>query len=144
MDKTIILAKLESLKRCIERIETKAPEDLHVLERDWDLQDIIVLNLERAVQTSVDLACHIVAELDDPPPKTMAGSFDTLQRAGVISAETAEKMKKSVGFRNIAVHQYQTLDWEIVFFVVTRHLDDFRLYAKELVTWISNSNNSIT
>jgi hypothetical protein len=40
--------KLESLRRCVHRIETKCPADPAVLEADFDLQDIVSLNLSRA------------------------------------------------------------------------------------------------
>lgn len=38
-------------------------------------------------------------------------------------------MKKSVGFRNLAVHNYNAIDWIIVFEICNKHLDDFRTYA---------------
>ena len=51
MDRDLIEAKLESLRRCVRRIEAKTPAGPEALHEDLDLQDIIVLNLERAVQT---------------------------------------------------------------------------------------------
>ncbi len=54
MDRQIILDKLTSLKRCVERIESKVPENSRILMLDFDLQDIISLNLQRAVQVCVD------------------------------------------------------------------------------------------
>ena len=53
MDKMIILSKIESLERCLIRIQTKSPASLDSLQNDLDCQDIIVLNLERAVQVCV-------------------------------------------------------------------------------------------
>ncbi len=50
MDTDVILAKLESLQRCISRIEEKTPLKVEILESDYDIQDIISLNLERTVQ----------------------------------------------------------------------------------------------
>ena len=38
-------------------------------------------------------------------------------------------MKKAVGFRNIAVHAYDTMDWDIVFAIASRHLQDFADFA---------------
>jgi len=43
-----------------------------ILAEDYDLQDIICLNLERAVQGCVDLAAHVIADADLPAPTTMA------------------------------------------------------------------------
>ena len=56
MDKDVMNRKLESLRRCIARIESKRPITPDILRSNDDLQDIIALNLERAVQTCVDMA----------------------------------------------------------------------------------------
>ena len=54
MDREVIEHKLESLRRCLQRVADKCPPNPEMLERDPDLQDIIALNLTRAVQLCVD------------------------------------------------------------------------------------------
>ncbi len=46
-------------------------------------------------------------------------------------------MKKAVGFRNIAVHNYQNINWEIVFNICHYKLDDFKNFAREIDNVIS-------
>ncbi|NWK55158.1 DUF86 domain-containing protein [Verrucomicrobiaceae bacterium N1E253] len=132
MDKAVILNKLESLRRCVLRVEDKTPPSLAGLVSDADLQDIIVLNLERAVQTSVDIALHVISHLDVTPAETMRGSFETLRDAGYIDASTCTRMTKAVGFRNVAVHAYQEIDWEIVYMMITKNMNDFRMFAQQM------------
>ena len=62
----------------------------------------------------------------------MADNFAILQEANIITPALADRMIKAVGFRNIAVHSYQTIDWNIVYQICTRHLDDFRQFAKAI------------
>ena len=62
----------------------------------------------------------------------MADNFASLKEENVISPALADRMVKAVGFRNIAVHSYQTIDWNIVYQICTRHLDDFRQFAKAI------------
>jgi uncharacterized protein YutE (UPF0331/DUF86 family) len=107
MDRDLVAAKLESLRRCVERIADKTPPSSQDLAQSADLQDIIALNLQRAVQLSVDVASHLIGDTDMPPPSTMAEHFDVLNRLQVISPALADRMKKAVGFRNLAVHSYQ-------------------------------------
>ncbi|WP_282755778.1 type VII toxin-antitoxin system HepT family RNase toxin [Desulfuromonas thiophila] len=92
---------------------------------DYDLQDIITRNLERSIQQCVDIGLHIISDLEVPVPETMTGTFVALERAGCLNHEIAERMTKAVGFRNIAVHAYQQIDWQIVFAIMTKHLSDF-------------------
>lgn len=41
-------------------------------------------------------------------------------------------MKKAVGFRNLAVHNYDTIHWNVVYAIVHCHLDDFRSFAQQI------------
>jgi uncharacterized protein YutE (UPF0331/DUF86 family) len=135
MDKSVIAEKLESLRRCLARVSGATPSNQAALIANLDAQDIIVLNLERAVQCCLDIAAHLLSDLPDAAPKTMADTFTALQQAGVISPAVAERMRKAVGFRNIAVHEYQALDLAIVLKIATAHLDDFRAFAQAVVAW---------
>jgi hypothetical protein len=56
MDWDLIEQKLESLRRCIGRVRERCPESAAILSRDYDAQDILALNLTRAVQLCVDIA----------------------------------------------------------------------------------------
>ena len=132
MDREIIDKKLESLRYCIERIVEKRPASKYDLASDYDLQDIITLNLERAVQLCVDIACYILSSKNIPIPGTMAETFQELKQMGLIDDELATQLKKAVGFRNVAVHNYEDLDYGIVFDIITRNLDDFKNYAKKI------------
>lgn len=134
MDREVIAQKLESLRRCVERVRTRCPEDPAQLAVDQDAQDIVVLNLTRAVQLCVDISAHIVSRLGVPPPDTMGQGFDELARAGVLTPDLALRMKKAVGFRNIAVHNYREIDWATVHAIAFRHLDDFRGFARAVTT----------
>lgn len=138
----IILAKTDSLRRCINRIEEKTPDSVEELHRDLDLQDIISVNLERAVQCCVDIAAHALAMSDERPPATMSESFEMLGELGVVDTKSAQCMKAAVGFRNISVHGYQKIDWAIVFSIITIHLDDFREFARQIVKWVKEQEQN--
>lgn len=114
MDRQVIGEKLESLRRCVQRVADKTPMSAAELSRDPDVQDVVALNLMRAVQVCVDIAAHITAEDQLAPPAAMGESFDRLAQQKVIDPALAQRMRKAVGFRNIAVHNYQAVDWAIV------------------------------
>ena len=114
MDNDVIINKIERIRKCIIRIESKCPNSPEQLAADYDLQDILSVNLERAVQSCVDIATHIIASLEIPAPDTMADAFSVLESRDVISMPVAARMIKAVGFRNIVVHAYHEIDWIVV------------------------------
>lgn len=133
MDREIIGQKIESLRRCVERVHQKSPATAAALASDPDAQDILTLNLTRAVQLCVDIGAHLIAVQGKPAPDTMGQTFDVLSDMGVINEELALRMKKAVGFRNIAVHNYEAIDWHIAHIIATRHVDDFAAFANAVV-----------
>jgi len=130
MDQSVVEQKLESLRRCVQRIESRCPQTADALAADVDLQDIISLNLSRAVQLCVDIGAHLISGLDTPPPDTMGQTFDILAQGEQITAELAHHLKKAVGFRNIAVHNYDAINWAMVHSIATQHLADFSAFAQ--------------
>ena len=130
----VLIAKQQSLERCLARVRHawEQPSTL-AFERDYDRQDIIALNLQRACEQALDMANHVVAARKLGWPRTSAESFDLLERAGLVTAALAGQMKAMVGLRNVVVHQYQDLDLEIVTSVVQEHLDDLSDFARTMV-----------
>ena len=132
MDKDVLQAKLEALIRCIHRIKSQEISNLEELESNLDKQEIIVLNLQRAVQICVDIGNHILLDYNTPTPATMSETFKYLAENTIISAKNAEDLSHAVGFRNIAVHQYENLDCKIIYAIITSHLNDFNDFASAI------------
>ncbi|MEX2516779.1 MAG: DUF86 domain-containing protein [Gammaproteobacteria bacterium] len=134
MDTLIMAEKLEALRRCIRRIEAKRADSADALQQDVDRQDIISLNLTRAVQLCVDMASHVLTDTDATAPQTMGETFVQLAQVNIISPELSKSMQAAVGFRNIAVHSYQAIDWAIVHRITTDQLQDFMAFAEAMQT----------
>lgn len=141
MDRQIIEQKLEALRRCLVRIREKTPATVAELERDPDAQDVITLNLTRAVQLCVDIGTHLVTASEQPAPDTMGQTFDVLVKMAVINPEIALRMKKAVGFRNIAIHNYEAIDWQVTHLIATRHLEDFTEFVRAIVKFIDQQTS---
>lgn len=129
MDPLIVATKLEALRRCIKRIEERRPTSADALRASPDLQDIVSVNITRAVQLCVDIAVHLLADSEEAPPQTMGEAFDALVASGAISTDLGKRLRGAVGFRNIAVHSYQAIDWDIVHAITRDGLEDFRQFA---------------
>ena len=128
-DTDIILEKTENIRRCLRRIKEVTELDPSRLD-NIDIQDIFVLNLQRAIQAAIDLAVHIISDNNWPIPKTARENFDLLAGKEVLTTALAEKMKKMVGFRNIAIHDYRRIDVGILKSILTGHLIDLEEFYR--------------
>jgi uncharacterized protein YutE (UPF0331/DUF86 family) len=132
-DRDVVLAKVAAIQKGPRRIKEVTglfPERLD----DLDVQDIFVLNLQRAIQSAIDLAAHIVASEGLGISDTIRGHFVLLENAKVITKALSQKMQSMVGFRNIAIHDYQNLDIEILKAILSKHLQDLEQFYKAILT----------
>jgi len=123
VDRDIISAKTGTIQRCLRRIQQVTKLDPSTLE-NVDVQDIFAVNLQRAAQAAIDLATHVVASRALGVPQDLKENFRLLQAAQLISPSLAEKMQRMVGFRNIAVHEYQDLDLAVLKSILLNNLRD--------------------
>ena len=128
----VILNKTTTIERCIKRIHEVYegnPENL----TDYTKQDSIILNIQRACEASIDLAMYIVGGRKLGVPKTSREAFQLLQEAKIIEASLAKSLMNMVGFRNIAVQDYQALDMDVLEAILEKHIDDFKDYTKVIL-----------
>jgi uncharacterized protein YutE (UPF0331/DUF86 family) len=134
MKNDVVLNKISVIERCKKRIidvYDQKPENL----KDYTKQDSIILNIQRACEACIDLAMHIVAQERLGLPQTSRDAFDMLESSSVIDEEIAKRLKAMVGFRNIAVHDYQTINLNILEQIVEKHLEDFTDFTKQILKY---------
>lgn len=123
MPDNVIIAKADIIERCIKRAreELAASADF---KSDYTRQDAAILNVERACEAAIDIMNRIVRMRALGAPVSTRDGFDRLVHASIVDQALADKLMRMVGFRNLAVHQYQALDIAIVRAVIEKNLDD--------------------
>jgi len=132
IDRDVVLAKLDTIDRCLARIEKVHGERGGNL-LPIDVDDITALNLQRAIQAAIDLATHVVAAESYGSPDSMADAFTLLERRGVIDSGLTDRLRRLVGFRNIVIYEYQSIDPAVVETIVEHHLGDLRGLGARIV-----------
>jgi uncharacterized protein YutE (UPF0331/DUF86 family) len=129
----VLLNKAAAIQRAVRRVrEEHAGDDRHLLSNQTK-QDAIILNLQRACETSIDAAMHLVRVHRLGVPQETREAFSLLETAGMLDHALADQLRKMVGFRNVAIHEYQKLDLEIVRRIVVESLDDFLAFTRILL-----------
>lgn len=70
----------------------------------------------------------------------MAGTFEAMHRAGMLSTALTDRLRRAVGFRNVAIHNYRDIDWRIVYTICHEHMSDFKAFAQVVLDLINDSD----
>lgn len=126
----VVLNKAAVIERCLRRVrEEHAGVDSHLLD-NVTRQDSIILNLQRACEAAIDLAMHLVRVRRLGIPQDSRDAFTLLAEAQIITPSLAQRLKAMVGFRNLAVHDYQELNLRIVLSIIHSNLSDLEEFAR--------------
>ncbi len=129
----VILNKTASIERRLRRITEEYGGNPQNLSGNQTKQDAIVLNLQRACETAIDLAMYVVRLKGLGLPQESRDAFALIEKAGLLPTELASRLQRMVGFRNVAIHEYIRLNLDILNTIVTTHLEDFRRFSSTIV-----------
>ena len=124
----IAASKIAAIARSVARTRAEYVEAGRAFPQDCTRQDAAILNVMRACESAVDLANILVRIHKLGVPRDMKGSFALLEGGKLITRELSSRLQKMIGFRNIAVHQYQDLD--IVEAVIRDGLEDLLAFGE--------------
>lgn len=129
----VVLNKAASIERCVARAREEYFGDPEGFADDFTRQDAAILNIQRACEAALDVGHHLVRRERLGVPQGARDVFTLLSRGGWIDESLAESLRRMVGFRNIAVHEYQTLQLPIVVSILTERLDDFLAFSHRIL-----------
>ena len=133
LNQDLIRQKIGNIQNCLNSIKNYTNNLDSSSLADFRTQDAVVINLERAIQASIDIATHIISVNQLGSTNSMKDSFVLLAKNNIISNELSQKLIKMVGFRNIAVHAYDNLEMSILESILNNHLQDFENFYIEVL-----------
>ena len=125
----VLINKAATIERCVARVREEYLADREHFANNHTRQDAAILNIQRACEAALDMGQHLVRREKLGVPQSARDVFALLAQAGWIEVGLAESLKRMVGFRNIAVHDYQSLQLPILERIISHHLDDFLQYS---------------
>lgn len=135
VDRDRLLAKLDELDGYLAELRSIMPdrlEDYLKVEKKRACERLLQLTVE----TLLDACALLVAGLRLGLPGEEDDLFAKLAGRGVVSASTADILKRMRGLRNILVHEYGRINDALVFEAVQRRLGDFDAFKREVLAFL--------
>jgi uncharacterized protein YutE (UPF0331/DUF86 family) len=134
MPDDVLLNKAATIERCVKRAREEYERDPESFDQDFTRQDAAILNIQRACEAALDMGHHLIRREKLGLPQSARDVFAILNQSGWVDHALSENLKRMVGYRNIAVHDYQTLQLPITVNIIKEHLDEFLVFSRTVLT----------
>lgn len=140
LDKQLIQDKIRLIQNDL--LHLKEYQDLSVDEviKNYEKHKVIERIIEIVVNEAVDINQHVIVELGEGKlPFDYKESFLLLGDLGILPKEFSQEISKSVGLRNILVHQYRTLDEKIFYHSIKDCLSQYTNYCRYILEFLKKA-----
>ena len=131
--RSVLRNKAARIERCVRRAREEYAADPAGFASNFSRQDAAILNIQRACEAALDMGQHLIRRERLGIPQSARDVFALLARGGWIDDGLADALKRMVGFRNLAVHDYASLQLPITVRIIETHLDEFLEYSSTLL-----------
>ena len=128
----VVENKISAIRKYLKILERYKKYSQEEIENDIDLRGALERYLYLAVQATIDLADAAVSAHKLRKPTTMNEAFYVLEENNIIEKDLLEKMVQMTGFRNIVAHDYEKIDYNIVYDILQNKLEDIESFIRKI------------
>jgi len=123
---SVIENKISSVKKYLKIIDGYKKYSKEEIKNNVDIRGAVERYLYLVAQTTIDLAEAVISYKNFRKPSTMAESFHILKEEAIIPQELTEKMIGMTGFRNAIAHDYDKINYDLVYKVIQEDIKDIK------------------
>lgn len=139
IDRTLVEQKLKLMRADLEELAREKPTDVDALLEDSRARHVVEHLLEHIVNRAIDINGHVLVESGKPPPDTYEDSFLKLAELGILPREFAVEIAKSAGLRNRLIHEYDGVNYEVLYDAIGDALRQYPEYITQMIGFLARS-----
>jgi len=146
LKKEFVEKKIDLIQEELARLSEFKDLSLDEIFKDFYKYNTLERLLEKIIMRATDINQHLLSELATPEvktPETYKETFLELPKIGVFPNDFAERIAKSVGTRNVLVHDYdnETTNYKKIYASVSDCLKDYTQYCDYILKFLEKSES---
>jgi uncharacterized protein YutE (UPF0331/DUF86 family) len=137
VDKILLGRKLADLETYLVQLKEFADISEADYRKNWKTQRIVERTLQIVIETSIDIANHLISDRGLRMPTGYADTFQILAENKILAEKLSSNLQKMAKFRNIIVHQYEDINPRIVTAILRNNLKDLEQFRKAITKILS-------
>ena len=136
VEKALITTKLSKLRQYQRFLEELQADTVEEFVSDFKLSGAVERYLQVAVECVIDVGNEIISSLQLQRPERYRDIPYILSEAKIIPKTFAETIASMIGFRNLLVHDYASINLNLVYEFQRTRLPDFEKFTKYIAKWL--------
>jgi len=136
IERSLITAKLSKLRRYQRFLKELQAISIEGFAKDFKMRGAVERDLQVSVECVIDVGNEIISSLQLQRPERYRDIPYILAEARVIPKTFAERVASMIGFRNLLVHDYASINLNLVYEFLQTKLSDFDTLTKYIVKWL--------
>lgn len=136
VEKTLITTKLSKLRqyqRFLKELQTNTIEEF---TSDFKISGAVERYLQVAIECVIDIGNEIISSLQLQRPERYRDIPYILSEAKITPKTFAETIASMIGFRNLLVHDYASINLNLVYEFLQTKLPDLENFTKYIAKWL--------
>ena len=139
----IVVAKLDLIAEMRRGIESLPLSSFDSFTRDARMVAAGESYLRRALEALLDLGRHVLAKGFGLPVPEYAAIAERLGEKGVLTAESAARLKLMAGYRNRMVHDYDVVAPPELYEILTERVGEIDQVTDSIRSWLADHPDRI-
>jgi len=124
VDAAVVANKIAAIRDAVDRVRDMLPSGLEKFRADRTAREVIILNVFVALQETVSLSAHWLADSGMSVPGSYREIFLELADRQRIPLALAQRLAAAASFRNLVAHRYAALDPARIYAIASNELRD--------------------
>jgi len=139
LEKNLITAKLSKLREYQRFLKELQTTSLDGFVSDFKIRGAVERYLQVSIECVVDIGNEIISALQLQRPERYRDIPYIMAKAKVIPKTFAETVASMIGFRNLLVHDYASINQNLVYEFLQTKLPDFETFTKHITKWLTKT-----
>jgi len=139
IEKTLITTKLTKLRQYQKFLKQLQANTIEDFTSDFKISGATERYLQVAIECIIDIGNEIISSLQLQRPEHYRDIPHILAKANIIPKTFAETITSMIGFRNLLVHDYASINLSLVYEFLQTKLPDFENFIKHIAKWLEKT-----
>jgi len=136
IDPDRVISKIETITSNIDKLKRFESISLQEYLSNEDWMDLSHLYMQLIFQAAIDANEHILKEEFQVTAKSCQDTFIQMGDYGILSDDLVEIIADSAKLRNLLVHQYDKINYSILYGVIGKTLVDYPIYIGQITNYL--------